>query len=486
MSAALPWPVWCTELELGAPLPELLLPPAAGGYRSARVLLRLHGEALGYASADLGAGPPRAADLVAGVREDVVARAREHLRREQQAAANPIPRQQGHGEGPVTAADLAAGLPAPGVGCPSRVDDGPSVTVAVCTRDRGEALRTCLERLRDLRYRRLEVLVVDNAPSGDAAAGTSAREVFDACVGGDARFRYTLEPRPGLSWARNHALAEATGELLAYTDDDVEVDPLWVDGLVRGFAGGPGVGCVTGLVVTAAIDGPAEAYFDGRASWGDSCVPRVFSLAVDGHDRLFPYSPGVFGTGANVAFRTELLRRLGGFDVALGAGTVAAGGEDLDAFVRVVNAGYSLVYSPAALVRHHHRSDLDGLGRQMFAYGAGLTAFLAKHLLDPRTRVGVVRRIPAGLWRMARIPATTAAALAVRRPAPDPDRSPDGGHAHAPDPVTAAALAPVAPSRALLVREFAGLAAGPVLYLRSRRRARALAAGDVGERAVAR
>jgi GT2 family glycosyltransferase len=321
------------------------------------------------------------------------------------------------------------------------------VTVAVCTRDRGEALRACLAGLARLAYPRLEILIVDNAPTD----GTT-RAVFDACVGADPRFRYTVEPRPGLSWARNRALAEAGGELLAYTDDDVEVDPLWVDGLVRGFARAPRVGCVTGLACTATVDGPVEAYFDSRASWGDSCVPRVFSLVADADDRLFPYSPGVFGTGANVAFRTELMRRLGGFDVALGAGTIAAGGEDLDAFVRVVISGHAIAYEPGAIVWHHHRADLAGLERQMFAYGSGLSAFLVKHLLEPSTRGPLVRRLPVGLIRLARIPSSTAAGLS----------SPDG-----PTPVR---------PRALLAREFAGMLAGPVLYLRSRRAARAIGA----------
>lgn len=433
MPPTLAWPVWCTELELGGQLPDVLVPPDGTAFRSVRVLLRLHGDPLGYICTGPGAAL-RTAELIALAGADVVTRAREHLRSEQ-APAEVLPSGVG---------DLARGFPLPEPGCPARADTGPLVTVAVCTRDRGEALRTCLESLRRLRYPDLDVLVVDNAPTS-----TATRDAFDACVGDDGRFRYTVEPRPGLSRARNRALAEALGELIAYTDDDVEVDAGWVDGLVRAFARGPEIGCVTGLVGTASVDGPAEAYFDARASWGHSCTPRVFSLAADERDGLFPYSPGVFGTGANVAFRTGLLRHLGGFDEALGAGTIAAGGEDLDAFVRVVNAGHSLAYAPGALVWHHHRGDLDGLGRQLFAYGTGLSAFLTKHLLDPVTRREVLRRVPAGARRLVRIPATTSGALG---------RSDAEGHV------------PPSRARALLAREFAGMLAGPVLYLRSRRK----------------
>jgi GT2 family glycosyltransferase len=442
MPTPLPLPLWCTELELGAPLPERLCAPD-DRYRSVRVLLRLHGDALGYTALPLADGSVNILALLAAAGDDVRALAAGHLAAEGLALATG-----GALGGLVTAPEANAS-------CPTRpLEEGPLVTVAVCTRGRGEALRSCLARLERLTYPHLEVLIVDNAPVDD-----STRTVFDAAVGHDPRFRYTVEPRPGLSWARNCAVGEARGELLAYTDDDVEVDPGWIDGLVRGFARSESVGCVTGLVCSASVDGPVEAYFDGRTSWGDSCEPRRLSLARDSHDGLFPYSAGVFGTGASFAFRTELIRSLGGFDVALGAGTRAAGGEDLDAFVRVVLAGYEVAYEPSALVWHHHRSDLAGLDRQMFAYGSGLTAFLFKHLLDPITRRGVLRRVPTGVRKMVAIPGATFAA---------------GASVQALD----AGASDVRPGR-LLVREFLGMFAGPVLYLRSRAVGRVLASVPV-------
>src|SRR3712207_9429193 len=104
---------------------------------------------------------------------------------------------------------------------------------------------------------------VDNARPDD-----STRRVVQAVAEADPRFRYVREPRPGLSCARNRGLAEARGEVLAYTDDDVAVDPDWVQGLLRGFQRRPATGCVTGLVCTARITGPAAEYFDeiGSAS----------------------------------------------------------------------------------------------------------------------------------------------------------------------------------------------------------------------------
>src|SRR5882724_13388305 len=81
-----------------------------------------------------------------------------------------------------------------------------AVTVAVCTRDRPEDLARCLDALAALRYPGLELLVVDNAPATRDAHGVVAAR---------PGVRYAVEPRPGLGWARNRALAEATGEILA-------------------------------------------------------------------------------------------------------------------------------------------------------------------------------------------------------------------------------------------------------------------------------
>jgi hypothetical protein len=113
---------------------------------------------------------------------------------------------------------------------------------------------------------------------------------------------------------------------------------------------------------------------------------------------LYPYAAGTFGSGANLAFRTAVLRDLGGFDAALGAGTPARGGEDLAIFFQTLAAGHQLVYEPAAIVHHLHRRDYAGMRRQAYGYGVGFTAYLTKCLLDePARGSDLVRRAPHGL-----------------------------------------------------------------------------------------
>ena len=87
---------------------------------------------------------------------------------------------------------------------------------------------------------------------------------------------------------------------------------------------------------------------------------------------------GSFGTGANMAFRRELLRDLGGFDPCLGAGTPTRGGDDLEMFFRVLKAGRALVYEPRAVVRHRHRRDMIELVGQMRDHGMSFSSYVAR------------------------------------------------------------------------------------------------------------
>ncbi|MFC0448296.1 glycosyltransferase family 2 protein [Rhodococcus jostii] len=255
----------------------------------------------------------------------------------------------------------------------------PSVTVVVCTRDRVDSLKVALESILSLDHSDYEVIVVDNASRTDA----TQRYVAEL---GDPRVRVVSEPRPGLSRARNAGIRAARTEIVAFTDDDVVVDPYWLTELVAGFRAGTAVACVCGIVPSGEIRTPAQAYFDQRVGWASSCVPRLFDLADPPADvPLFPFQVGVYGTGANFAVDRRAVFELGGFDEALGAGAPTDGGEDLDMFFRVLHSGRQLAYRPAAVVWHRHRADNEALAVQARGYGLGLGAWLAKIALDPRT-----------------------------------------------------------------------------------------------------
>lgn len=270
-------------------------------------------------------------------------------------------------------------------------EPSPFISVIVATRDRPHLLRRCLCSLLRSKYPEFEIIVVDNAPS-DGSTETLVRGAF----GG--RVRYVHEPVPGLARAHNRGLARARGTVVAFTDDDTLVDPGWLSALADVFARDPRIGCVTGLIVPAELETPAQAALERQGGFTKGYGPRTWSLSHAPADPLFPFAAGCFGSGANMAFRTGVLRSLGGFDTATGAGTPARGGDDLLAFYEVLTAGHTLAYEPGAIVWHHHRRTQDAVAAQVFGYGAGLGAYATAVLMHhPRRLPALLRRLPGGV-----------------------------------------------------------------------------------------
>jgi GT2 family glycosyltransferase/peptidoglycan/xylan/chitin deacetylase (PgdA/CDA1 family) len=380
-------PIWSGELELSSPAIETKLPLTRSGvaFDEARLLIRVLGEPLGFVRTPLSSDKLNLQQALDAMDADLGELVEHRL------AVNGLP----------TFAELIAGRQGGATRPAAWIADSDRalVTVIVCTHNRAQSLVRCLQSLQRLRYRNLELLIIDNAPADD-----STMELVCEIAREDARVRYVREDRPGLSAARNRGLREARGELIAYTDDDVRVDPLWVDGVVRGFRRRADIGCVTGLVASASLERPAEQYFDARVGWSSSCEQRLFDASARPDDsRLHPFAAGAFGTGANVAFRREAIEAIGGFDESLGAGSPTCGGEDLDAFVRLLRSGRALSYEPAALVWHDHRVDQADLQRQMYCYGKGLSAYLCKFLFARSSGREVTGRLLAGALHAGRM-----------------------------------------------------------------------------------
>ena len=270
-----------------------------------------------------------------------------------------------------------------------------SVTVAVCTRDGAHRLAECLEALAALDYPSslLDLLVVDNAPKDDAVRRLIQTQFPNV--------RHVVEPLPGLDRARNRAILEARGEIIAFTDDDVSVDRWWVDALARLFTADPGVDAVTGLVVPDAIDVDAHRLFEQYGGFGRGYDRQYFRVddRVGEPAAVRHGGSGRFGTGANMAFRRRLFERIGLFDPALDVGTPTNGGGDLEMFFRVLKHGGTLVYEPSAIVRHRHRGSYAALREQLTNNGIGFYAYLARtaRVYDDE-RASVVR---LGIWWMA-------------------------------------------------------------------------------------
>ena len=273
----------------------------------------------------------------------------------------------------------------------------PQITVLIATCDRPESLARALRSVLAVSYPRFDIIVVDNAVRGEQTPEMLTRQF----CGQDA-IQYVRERRPGLARAHNAGLHLVHSPIVAITDDDVLVDPSWLDHIAAAFATAPEVMCVTGMIMAAELETPAQQWVERHLGFAKGTERRAFDLGKNRPaDRLFPYTAGQLGSGANMSFRTTFLKEIGGFDPALGAGSTARGGDDLAAFYSVIVRGHRLVYEPAAIVRHHHHRTYEQLNRQVRGYGVGLGAFLTKVVLEhPAAVPALAVRIGPGIRHM--------------------------------------------------------------------------------------
>lgn len=422
-------PIRVVDIEIGEPLPRL----ASDGHEAAHAavcLIRLHGAPLGSVSVPLPASGLEPGALAERIEADLGSEIDAHLN------SDGLPSigldAEGIGGKPPCRAELAEFL-----------ERAPSVSVVIPTRNRpGSALETLRSVLRSRYPRdRLEAIVVDNGSGEDERVDPSQ---LDAET--DVSVRLLSEEVPGGSNARNAGLRAARGEIVAFTDDDVLVDPDWLAFLAWSFERGDRVGGAAGLTVARELETPAQVWYEGFASAGRGFGRRLLDRREPPADRpLFPFTVGDLGSGENFAFRRELLLELGGFDPALGTATPTLGGEDVEAMLRVLLADRQVVYEPAAIARHAHPREFEQLERRVWGYGVGLTACFVKALKQhPSLAWELLRKLPGGL----------SYALS---PGSAKNRDKPGDY----------------PAR-LSRLELRGMAYGPLAYLRSRRRLRRL------------
>jgi len=300
--------------------------------------------------------------------------------------------------------DLAAGHAEP---APT-----PSLTIAVCTRGRPLLVRRCLSALLDMVARRpgaagrILIRVVDNAPP-DGETAAVAREF--------ANVRYVVEPVPGLDFARNRAIAETGTDYLAFIDDDAVVDHGWLDAVANAVRASPGAGGFTGPVLPLCLETEAQLRFERAGGFGEGIAWTIYDRRR-WDDPVYPAGAGRIGTGANMVFATAALDAIGGFDEALDTGPPLPGGGDIDAFYRLVRAGWRIVYSPGQTVHHEHRRDMAGLRRQYHSWGVSVATLVAKNRrTDPQTRAAGRRIL---VWFGRRHLRDLARALTGRGPRP--------------------------------------------------------------------
>jgi GT2 family glycosyltransferase len=223
----------------------------------------------------------------------------------------------------------------------------PRISVVVCSYNGSRTLRDCLEGLARVEYPDFEVIVVDDGSKDNVSAIASEYDV-----------RLIRTENRGLSSARNTGMQAATGEIVAYTDDDARPDPHWLhylaDAFRRGTDGGvggpnivpPGDNWIA-QCVTASPGGPAHV------------------LLADQDAEHIP--------GCNMAFRRSALLEINGFDVRY-----RTAGDDVDLCWRLTERGYTLGFRAGAMVWHHRRGELRTYWRQQVGYGRAEALLEAK------------------------------------------------------------------------------------------------------------
>jgi GT2 family glycosyltransferase len=215
---------------------------------------------------------------------------------------------------------------------------GPRISVVVCSHNGEPTISRCLEGLGRLDYPDYELIVVDDG-STDRTAEIAAE--FDV--------RLIRTENRGLSEARNTGLEAATGEIVAFTDDDAWPDPDWLRYLAHAFTstdhagiGGPNlVPNDAGTVESAVAHAPGG--------------PTHVLLS----DEVAEHIPG-----CNMAFRREVLEAVGGFDPQF-----RIAGDDVDICWRLQERGWTIGFCPAAIVLHRRRSSVRRFLRQQVEYG---------------------------------------------------------------------------------------------------------------------
>ena len=276
------------------------------------------------------------------------------------------------------------------------------ISIIIATRNRQPLLARTLQALAQQSWPReqFEIVIADNGSTDDTRAAIGAA----AAAPGAPSITYLYVGEPGKSAAVNRALDAARGALLAFTDDDVDPEPQWLERL-HAAAEETGADFVAGRILPRWEVAPP--------TWMSPALYGVLATPDTGNDRL-PIEPGVSGNvmpiGANMAVRADVIARVGGLRTDLGkrAGTLRTG-EDHEFFLRMLRAGCRGIYEPTAAVRHwvprerlerrYCRCWLYENGRDVARIEALHTPSLPRLLGVPRY---LWRQAATNLWSMAR------------------------------------------------------------------------------------
>ena len=221
-----------------------------------------------------------------------------------------------------------------------------NITVILCTYNRSQVLSKALDSLAASTLPdsiHWEVLVVDNNSTDE-----TREAIKEFCRRYPERFRYLFEPKQGKSYALNAGIREAGGEVLAFVDDDVTVDPVWLQSLTSSLHDGKWAGAGGRTLPARSFSPPRWLALDGPHSLSGMLYAHFNLGDVPCELDRAPY-------GANMAYRREMFEKYGGFRTDIGPGPnpeIPRFNEDTEFGRRLMAAGERLRYEPSAVVFH--------------------------------------------------------------------------------------------------------------------------------------
>jgi glycosyltransferase involved in cell wall biosynthesis len=238
------------------------------------------------------------------------------------------------------------------------------LSLVICTRNRALQLAECLRSLTRLRYSApWELIIVDN---GSKDKTQDVINSYTKCL----PLKTAIEPRPGLGRARNRGWVMATGNIVAFTDDDCYPAEDFLDSIVLCFEQESELGFLGGRIL---LHDPE----DYRSTIQETLHRHEF--------RPGQFFPTGLVHGANFACRRRALESVSGFDERFGAGALYGSAEDVEILARMLAAGWHGAYDPRPLVYHHHgrktEAEVSELRR---GYDRGRGAYYSKCILNPK------------------------------------------------------------------------------------------------------
>lgn len=234
------------------------------------------------------------------------------------------------------------------------------LSAVVISFNRRDTLRKCLDGLYAQRGALPHEIIVVDQGSTDGSL-----ELVRADQAAHPNLRLEILADPSLNAKRNLGLALARHPIAAFIDDDAVPDAGWFEGLAAAFLP-PDRWIVTGAVL------PLTPGF--RRTVRDSARPRLWRNRFADKAVIWRC-----GCGTNMAVHKRCVERIGVFDPAVGTGTALGGcGDEVDYFLRALEAGLTIRYEPAARVYHHQSADPDALKRRMWNYYFGIAALVRR------------------------------------------------------------------------------------------------------------